>query len=122
MKRLVNVVLIVFVISLVILLTSGIICYECPFKHLFHISCPGCGLTRAFRALIYFDFYTAFKYNILSIPLFFIGIVICIYMIIDIFKNSNKTIMYIFNFLKKRYVIVLFLVILSMIINNIRGI
>ena len=122
MKRFVNIILIVFVISLVIALTSGIINYICPFKFLFHISCPGCGLTRAFRAIINFNFYSAFNYNILSIPLFFIGIIISFCMIIDVFKNSNKTIICILNFFEKNYLFVLFLIILSMFFNNIRGI
>lgn len=122
MKRLINTFLMFFVISLVFILTSGIISYECPFKLLFHISCPGCGLTRAFRALIHFDLYTAFNYNILAIPLFIIGIITIVCMIIDTFKNNNKTIIYIFKILKKGYAVILFFVVLSMFINNIRGI
>ena len=62
MKKLVNIILIIFVISLVNILTSGIISYKCPFKILFHISCPGCGLTRAFREIINLNFYGAFNY------------------------------------------------------------
>lgn len=44
--------------------TSGI--YKCPFKSLFGIDCPGCGMTRALIAALKLDFKTAFHYH----PLF----------------------------------------------------
>ena len=44
----------------------------CPFRILTGISCPGCGMTRAFLALAEGDFLTAFQYNPFSIPLFII--------------------------------------------------
>lgn len=37
--------------------------YSCPFRLLFGFSCPGCGVTRAFEALVCFDFERAFYYN-----------------------------------------------------------
>ena len=42
----------------------------CPFKTLTGISCPGCGMTRAFLALGEADFVGAFHLNPFSIPLF----------------------------------------------------
>ncbi len=37
----------------------------CVFLEVFGIPCPGCGMTRAFLALLNLDFYNAAKYNIL---------------------------------------------------------
>ena len=34
--------------------------FHCPIKHLFGISCPGCGMTRAHLALLRLDFKEAF--------------------------------------------------------------
>ena len=122
MKRLINILLLIFGISFIWIVTSGIINVNCLFKSLFKIRCPGCGLTRSFRAIFNLDFYSAFNYNAFGIPLFIIGVVIIISMIIDIIKNKNKTIIYIFNFFKKYYIIIIIILIITIIINNIKGI
>ena len=44
--------------------------YKCPYSYLFGICCPGCGMTRAFWALLHLDLQGAFHYH----PLF--GVVI----------------------------------------------
>lgn len=40
--------------------------YHCPFRYIFGVSCPGCGMTRALCAAVFSDFETAFSYH----PLF----------------------------------------------------
>ncbi|MFR7551894.1 MAG: DUF2752 domain-containing protein [Acutalibacteraceae bacterium] len=40
--------------------------YQCPFRYVFGVSCPGCGMTRALLAAVFSDFETAFSYH----PLF----------------------------------------------------
>ena len=122
MKRFINILLLIFGIYFILIVTCGIINVNCLFKSLFDIRCPGCGLTRSFRSIFSLDFYSAFNYNILGIPLFIIGIIILISMIIDIIRNDNKTIIYILNSLKKYYIVIIVLVIISMVINNINGI
>lgn len=47
----------------------------CPFKNLFGIPCAGCGMTRAFIALIQLDFKSAFNYHPLVFGIPFIAIV-----------------------------------------------
>ncbi|GIW46929.1 MAG: hypothetical protein KatS3mg078_0806 [Deltaproteobacteria bacterium] len=42
----------------------------CPFRLLTGVSCPGCGMTRAFIALAEFDVSLAIKLNPFSVPLF----------------------------------------------------
>lgn len=51
----------------------------CLFYKIFHLYCPGCGITRLVFSLINLDFYQAFRYN----PLLFILVIlyICYYLI-----------------------------------------
>ena len=49
--------------------------YKCPIKAIFGVDCPGCGMTRAFRALVVLDIKAAFQYH----QLFAIPIICVIY-------------------------------------------
>jgi hypothetical protein len=51
--------------------------YRCPLRYLLGLSCPFCGLTRAFISLLSFNFKKAFYYHLLW-PLALIGIIIFI--------------------------------------------
>ena len=83
----------------------------CPIKSIFGISCFGCGMTRGFISIINFDFKSAFEYNVLSIPLF-IGIVLySIFSYIDIIFDKNY-ILFIEKQLSKKYMLLIFAVIL----------
>lgn len=57
--------------------------YRCPFRLLLGISCPGCGMTRAFCALLRFDLQEAFHAH----PLFPIVLVVAMY---DILEKNGK--------------------------------
>lgn len=46
----------------------------CPFKFATGISCPGCGMTRAFLAIAEADFISAFHHNPFSIPFFILTV------------------------------------------------
>ena len=37
--------------------------YKCPYSYIFGISCPGCGMTRAFYSILKLDFEGAFYYH-----------------------------------------------------------
>lgn len=90
---------------------------SCLFKTNLGIRCPGCGLTRAFRAILSLDFTEAIKYNILSIPLFVAFTFLTIVLIIDIVRNRR----YVEKYLKifsNYYVLIIILVIITMFINN----
>lgn len=122
MKRLKNIFILLLSVLFIIIAVSGAIKFDCIFKKLFNISCPGCGLTRSFRALLKFDIILSFKYNIFG-PIIFIILVIGVVLLIkDIIKNEDKTIKYTYKILSKYYYIVIICMIISMIINNIRGI
>lgn len=122
MKRIINLFILTIIIIFIWLMVSGTIHYSCIFKRIFNICCPGCGLTRSFRCILNFDFIEAIKYNILGIPLFVSFIIFSIMLIFDIIKNNDigiKSIMKIFN---NYYLIIIFILTITMIINNINGI
>ena len=122
MKRIVNILILFSWILFIYIVVSGLIPFECLFKKLFDIRCPGCGLTRSFRDIINLNFGSAIKYNILGIPLFIIIFGLSIGLSIDIILNTNETLKYINNFFKKNYIIIIFILIITGIINNINGI
>ncbi len=90
---------------------------ECVFKKYLNISCPGCGMTRAFLSIINLDIIGALSYNILSIFLFIFLVILNSILVYDIIFNShklNKLLIY----LKKYNYLFLILLIISMIKNN----
>ena len=122
MKRFKNILILLFGLLFVSIAISDTIKLDCIFKKLFDISCPGCGLTRSIRSLFKFDIISSFKYNIFGPILFIILIIGVLSLIKDIIKNDDKTIRYTYKILSKYYYIVIICLIISMIINNIRGI
>ena len=121
-KRIINLIILLSGTLFIFIIVTGKVNVECLFKKIFHISCPGCGLTRSFRSILNLDFINAFKYNILGIPLFVSFIVFSIMLIFDIIKNSNTSIKAIMNVFKNYYLIIIFILIITTIINNINGI
>ena len=122
MNRIKNILILLFSSLFIFTSISGIIKLDCIFKKLFNISCPGCGLTRSFRALLRLDIITSFKYNIFGPVLFVILVIGVMFLIKDIIKGEDKTIKYTYKILSKYYYIVIICLIISMIVNNIRGI
>ena len=49
--------------------------YHCIYRTMLGIPCPGCGMTRAVRAALRFDFATAFSYHPMfwSLPILYLG-------------------------------------------------
>lgn len=99
-----------------------IVSIPCFFKVIFKIPCPGCGMTRAFKSILEFDFIQAFKFNILSIPLFVFFIFIFIAIIYDIIKDGKMLENKIIKLLDKYWILAIILVVASLIVNIIRGI
>lgn len=77
-KKLQNIFIIILVVGLMILF--GL--YKCPFKMLFGISCPGCGMTRALMALATLDFSAAIHYH----PAVFVLVIFVIGWLLDVLK------------------------------------
>ena len=93
----------------------------CFFRNNFNIICPGCGLTMAFISIFNFDFINDFKYNIISIPLFIVLIILNVLFIYDIIYNKNKS-WNLIEKLSKYYVVIIILLFITAIINNINEI
>ena len=55
----------------------------CPIHELFHVDCPGCGISRMIFSIFELDFYQAFRYN----PLLFIYLPFIIFIIVDVLKG-----------------------------------
>ena len=92
-KRIINLIILLSDTLFIFIIVTGKVNVECLFKKIFHISCPGCGLTRSFRSILNLDFINAFKYNILGIPLF----ILCIIYIIILYFLKN-TYLFLFYF------------------------
>ena len=103
------------------ILVSGILSVDCVFQKYFHFACPACGFTRAFREIFHLHLIEALQYNLLSIPLFLMIIIIDSYLIYDILLNKQKT-EKILEQLSRYIVPILILLGINTIINNIRGI
>lgn len=91
----------------------------CPFKNIFGISCFGCGMTRGFISILELDFKSAFKYNVLSVPIFICTVIYCICALADFFFCRNY-ITAIEKQLAKKYMFPIYIAILiiSFILNN----
>lgn len=64
--------------------------FECKFKELYHLYCPGCGGSRSVKHLLRFDFFSAFlSYPPMAIMLFFF---MCIDLraLLSIIRNNKK--------------------------------
>ena len=94
----------------------------CLFKLVFHIPCPGCGLTRAFKELFKLNISKALYYNILCIPIIIFFIYWFILFIKDLIKKENNSIDKIIFLLKKSYILIIILLIIQEIINIIHKI
>lgn len=75
-KRIGNILMIILILGFLFLF------YQCPFRFLLGIPCPGCGMTRAFLALLHLDIKDAFHAH----PLFPVVILIAIYYLLETIK------------------------------------
>lgn len=81
-------VLLYFCISVFLKMAFEIdILIPCIWKTLFHVDCPGCGLTRAFMKLISLDFQAAYHLN----PMIFIVFPSVIYFLLKDFLNFRSS-------------------------------
>lgn len=61
----------------------------CPIRETFGISCPGCGMTRAFLAVLQFDFVSAFEAH----PLWFTMPVFAVLLVFFWAKKRHKALL-----------------------------
>lgn len=96
--------------------------WECVFKKIIHIACPGCGLTRSLKAIFSLDLISSVKYNILGIPIFIFGVIAMIIALRDFIKNEDTLMPTIYKNIKKYYKLIFILLTITMIVNNINGV
>lgn len=119
-NRIINIEIILIYLILFLLFYVLNFDWTCPIKYFLHIECPGCGLTRSFKALIHLDIISSIKYNLLGIPIFLIVIVSIFYLLKDIIKGENKTTNFILKYISKYYIVIFLILIVNMVINNIK--
>ncbi|MBN2221358.1 MAG: DUF2752 domain-containing protein [Vallitaleaceae bacterium] len=61
---------------------------SCVYKNIFGIPCPGCGMTRSYKALLKLDFQQAFYYH----PLFFLVPILFLFILVQfcLLKKKGK--------------------------------
>ena len=109
----------VFLFLLFFLLTEIVNGHSlCLFYNVFKIKCIGCGMTRAFISILYFDFADAVNYNLFSIPLFFGIVFYCALLTVDILLGKELITSF-ESILSKKYMYpVYFVLFLTLIILN----
>ncbi len=110
------------ILSILIIFFSLVIVMPvtCLFKTVTGISCPACGMTRAFFALLHFDLLTACYQNLLSIPIFIFLVLSVIMLLKDFFQNRFSYIPHLLYFLENYSFFIILLLIISFIFNNIK--
>ncbi len=85
-------------IYFVLIMSAYFLKVSCIYLQLFGITCPGCGMTRAFLSAIKFDFTSAFKFHFMfwGVPILYL------YFLYDgnLFKNKkiNRAVIIIIGF------------------------
>lgn len=69
-------------------LFSWITHFQCVFLRFFHVICPGCGMTRAVKALLSLHFAEAFRYH----PMVFAMPLVVLYIALDGRVFRDKTV------------------------------
>lgn len=121
MNRLYKTFILIIETILAYLIIHKNIIIPCIFKKVLTFSCPACGLTRAFKSLLRLDFINAIKYNILLLPVLIFLLILNSLLIYDIVKNKKETNEYLIK-LGRHYKLIIFLLLLSCIINNLKSI
>lgn len=90
----------------------------CLFQQVFGISCPSCGMTRAFHAFLRGDGMAMIQYNVLSLPLLLVlmGVVGC--SIYDVITNQNTLETKIIRWLGKYYLWIIAVIIIGWCVNG----
>ena len=90
----------------------------CPIYTIFHVYCPGCGVTRMLGALLKGNFYQAFRYN----PLVFMLLPFIIFYIVDLIHSKiTKKELYTNRVNNKVYYVLIVILLIYGLLRNIDG-
>ena len=119
-KKLINFIVLIIILFIYYLLARfKIFAIPCPIKYIFHVYCPGCGVSRMLIALTKFQINKAFNYNQLAFILLpFLLLLLCDYIIGYLFDKPMRIINKIPTWI---YVLLAIIVISFGIIRNIPG-
>ncbi|MCI9087263.1 MAG: DUF2752 domain-containing protein [Clostridia bacterium] len=118
MNRLKNGLIILILISFLSLV--AVMPVTCLLKTVTGISCPACGMTRAFEAILHFNFLEACYQNLLSIPLLLFFIFLIFMLLKDFMQNRFSYIPHLLLFFEKYSFIFICLLLISFIFNNLK--
>ena len=107
---------IVFLLLVLLLLLVSSFRINCIFKSIFHIPCPSCGLSRAFKLILNLKIIESFSYSIIAFPLFVIVVTGLVLYIIGLIKKSKIFYNYL-NFFVRNYIFIIIYIIISWIYN-----
>ncbi len=82
---------------------------KCPIHEIFHVYCPGCGLTRMLLAILKLDFYQAFRYNQLLFILMPFALLLLFENIYSEYKNKKSIYKKIPNYIWYSLIVILLL-------------
>ncbi len=118
MNRLKNGLILLILISFLGLV--AIMPVACLFKTVTGISCPSCGMTRDFLALLHFDLLGACYHNLLSIP-FLLFLIFSVFMLLkDFVQNRFTYIPRLLQFFEHYGFVIILLLIVSFVFNNLK--
>lgn len=117
MKRLKNVLCCLLPCFLLLVLFILDFKYHCPFKKIFKIPCPGCGMTRAMLLIFKGEIINSFHYHILALPLliFIIFSVICL--IREIIQNKIIYLEKVNHIIEKHFILIVVVVLVVWMFN-----
>lgn len=118
MNRLKNGIILIILISFLCLV--AVMPVTCILKTVTGISCPACGMTRAFLAIFHFDFLTSIYHNLLGIPLFIFLIFFSFMLLKDFLQNRFDFIPNLLTFLEKYSFLIITLLVISFLFNNLK--
>ena len=91
----------------------------CPIHKIFHVYCPGCGVSRMLVSILKLDFVKAFNYNKLLFILFPFALFLYIEFIYSVIKKKEPLYKKIDN--KVWYILIVILIIYAVLRNIIPG-
>ena len=103
---------VLLVVAGLILLTIIFDARVCPIYNIFHIPCPGCGLTRSVISLFKGHIIESFEYNILGIPIVLSALIYIVLLV-------AKKLYVIDNFMSKHKVIIIILSVILLVVVEI---